>query len=81
MQYTNADIVCSRAKYHFDPGFDPNSSDTATQTSRGASSNADSYLETYKEQFKGLHQNQKDSMYFVVSYCVGLALCTAEKLQ
>ena len=81
---TDADILCSKAKYHFDPSFDPDFSDSATQTSRGAGSavsgsRSESYLETYKRHFQGLHSKLMRSMYFVVSKCAIMILCISKK--
>jgi eukaryotic translation initiation factor 2C len=58
----DADIVCSRAKNHYDPnaaGIE--FSETATSLGSGA---ADASLENYKKNFKPLHINQRSLMYF-----------------
>ncbi|KAI5124926.1 hypothetical protein M0805_007353 [Coniferiporia weirii] len=58
-----ADIVCSRAKNHFDPqatdGF--NFSDSATQLD---DQQVNTTLESYKKNFKNLHSTTALSMYF-----------------
>lgn len=56
-----ADIVCSRAKNHYDPQGGLNLSDTATHTD---TTGADSALEAYKRNFKPLHSNMSTLMYF-----------------
>ncbi|KAG6333722.1 hypothetical protein ID866_5365 [Astraeus odoratus] len=56
-----ADIVCSRAKNHYDPQGSVNFSDTATHTD---TTGADSALEMYKRNFKPLHANMASLMYF-----------------
>lgn len=58
---TDADIVCSRAKHHYDPedGLDlSGESDTATSTDKTA------ILERFRAAFKPLHANQGRVMYF-----------------
>jgi len=60
--YTDADIVCSRAKLHFDPKGSLGLSDTSTEaTGAGAAG-----LEAYKAAYKPLHPNQEKLMYFTV---------------
>jgi eukaryotic translation initiation factor 2C len=54
-----ADIVCSRAKFHYDPGLDISLSETATQDSENSA------LERYRSQFKPLNRNQEGMMYFM----------------
>lgn len=61
---TDADIVCSRAKFHYDPQGSLSLSDTATQTSGTGSNTA--YLEAYRNAFNKLHVNQQRNMFFVV---------------
>ncbi|KAI6105779.1 argonaute-like protein [Pisolithus sp. B1] len=56
-----ADIVCSRAKNHYDPQGSVNLSDTATHTD---TTGAESALEAYKRNFKPLHSNMTTLMYF-----------------
>ncbi|EGO01883.1 hypothetical protein SERLA73DRAFT_177463 [Serpula lacrymans var. lacrymans S7.3] len=56
-----ADIVCSRAKNHYDPQGQLDFSDSATQADQGQ---ADSTLEAFKRGFKDLHPNMKTMMYF-----------------
>ncbi|KAI6152116.1 argonaute-like protein [Pisolithus tinctorius] len=56
-----ADIVCSRAKNHYDPQGGINLSDTATHTD---TTGAESALEAYKRNFKPLHNNMTTLMYF-----------------
>ncbi|KAH9483501.1 Protein argonaute-2 [Psilocybe cubensis] len=58
-----ADIVCSRAKNHYDPQGSLRLSETGSQVS-GTSGG---YLESFKAGFKPLHSNQKRLMYFCVS--------------
>jgi len=55
-----ADIVCSRAKNHFDPRGNLNLSDTGTEAS-GAGPGG---IEAYKLGYKPLHANQRTLMYF-----------------
>lgn len=58
---TDADIVCSRAKHHYDPegGLDlTGESDTATNTDQTA------ILERFRAAFKPLHASQGRVMYF-----------------
>jgi len=55
-----ADIVCSRAKNHYDPAGNLDFSDSSTQAS-GAGPGG---LEAYKLGFKPLHANQRILMYF-----------------
>jgi eukaryotic translation initiation factor 2C len=55
-----ADIVCARARNHFDPTGNLDFSDTSTQAS-GAGPGG---LEAYKLGFKPLHANQRTMMYF-----------------
>ncbi|EIW82123.1 argonaute-like protein [Coniophora puteana RWD-64-598 SS2] len=56
-----ADIVCSRAKNHYDPQGSLDFSDTVTQTD---SNQAQGMLETYKQNFRPLHPNMERLMYF-----------------
>jgi len=56
-----ADIVCSRAKNHFDPQAGLNLSDSATQMD---DQQAATTLESFKKSFKTLHANTALSMYF-----------------
>lgn len=58
---SDADIVCSRAKNHFDPQAGINLSDSATQLDDTQATTA---LEAYKNNFKGLHNNTALTMYF-----------------
>lgn len=62
-EYKNidADIVCSRAKNHFDPQAGVNLSDSATQLDEQQDTTT---LEAYKRGFKPLHQNAALTMYF-----------------
>ncbi|KAF8993952.1 Piwi domain-containing protein [Cyathus striatus] len=60
-----ADIVCSRAKHHYDPNGDLGLSETATQISASGGS---TMLEAFKAAFKPLHANQQRLMYFSVSF-------------
>ncbi|KAF8889797.1 argonaute-like protein [Infundibulicybe gibba] len=55
-----ADIVCSRAKNHYDPMGNLNLSDSATQTG----SQAGNMLDAFKNAYKPLHANQSKLMYF-----------------
>lgn len=57
----DADIVCSRAKNHYDPQGTLDFSDSATQLDSGQGTTA---LEAYKRGFKPLHQNMTTVMYF-----------------
>ncbi|KAJ3509687.1 hypothetical protein NLJ89_g5086 [Agrocybe chaxingu] len=58
-----ADIVCYRARNHFDPA-DRDFSDTSTVAS-GAAGSTTHYLETFKQKFKPPHPNQERMMYFM----------------
>ncbi|KAJ7459186.1 argonaute-like protein [Mycena galericulata] len=60
----DADIVCSRAKNHYDPQGTVDFSDSATQVDEGQ---AASSLEAFRRGFKPLHQSQSTLMYFSVS--------------
>ena len=61
---TDAKIVCSRSKHHFDPqlGLDLAISETATNTT--ADSEGATTLERYRQAFKPIHERQKGLMYF-----------------
>ncbi|KAJ7129589.1 Piwi domain-containing protein, partial [Mycena epipterygia] len=56
-----ADIVCSRAKNHYDPQGTVDFSDSATQVD---DAQATSSLEAFRRGFKPLHQSQSTLMYF-----------------
>ncbi|ESK91292.1 argonaute-like protein [Moniliophthora roreri MCA 2997] len=56
-----ADIVCARAKNHYDPAGSVNLSDTFTSDS------AEATLESYRQSFQPLHPTQQKLMYFSVS--------------
>ncbi|KAJ7908290.1 argonaute-like protein [Mycena leptocephala] len=56
-----ADIVCSRAKNHYDPQGTVDFSDSATQVDDGQ---AASSLEAFRRGFKPLHASQSTLMYF-----------------
>ncbi|KAJ7283579.1 argonaute-like protein [Mycena rebaudengoi] len=58
-----ADIVCSRAKNHYDPQGTVDFSDSATNVD---SQQADTSLEAFRRGFKPLHQSQSTLMYFSV---------------
>ncbi|KAJ7180150.1 argonaute-like protein [Mycena crocata] len=58
-----ADIVCSRAKNHYDPQGTVDFSDSVTQVDDGQ---AASTLEAFRRGFKPLHQSQSTLMYFSV---------------
>lgn len=60
----DADIVCSRAKNHYDPQGTLNFSETGTETTTAAAT----ALEGFKRAYKDLHPNQARLMYFSVSY-------------
>ncbi|KAF5387029.1 hypothetical protein D9615_002113 [Tricholomella constricta] len=55
-----ADIVCSRAKNHYDPSGTLDFSDTATQTG----DEANITLEAFKKAYQPLHANMSKVMYF-----------------
>jgi len=57
----DADIVCSRAKHHYDPqqGLDLSMTDTATNTTEAANT-----LERLRQAFKPTHERMKRLMYF-----------------
>lgn len=57
----DADIVCSRAKNHYDPQGTVDFSDSATQVD---ATQADTSLEAYRRGFKPLHKSQSTLMYF-----------------
>lgn len=57
----DADIVCARAKNHFDPNSDVNLSDTYSQI---GSKEADLSLESFKKNFKPLAKPTESLMYF-----------------
>lgn len=57
-----ADIVCARAKNHYDPGGSLDLSESATQTVD--SDRADATLEAFKAGFKQVHQYHRMRMYF-----------------
>jgi eukaryotic translation initiation factor 2C len=54
-----ADIVCSRAKHHYNPDGDLDLSDTATQVTAATTT-----LEAFKREYKPLHPTQARRMYF-----------------
>lgn len=56
-----ADIVCTRAKNHYDPNERLDFSDSATNLEEGA---ADQSLDKFKRGFKPLHQKMTTLMYF-----------------
>jgi len=55
-----ADIVCSRAKIHYDPAGSLDFSETASHTG----SQADATLQAFKSGYKPLHENMSRVMYF-----------------
>jgi eukaryotic translation initiation factor 2C len=57
----DADIVCSRAKHHYDPqqGLDLSASETATNTTEAVTT-----LERFRQAFKPTHERMKKLMYF-----------------
>jgi len=57
-----ADIVCARAKNHYDPSGNVDLSESATQTEN--SSQALHSLEAFRQGFRPLHANQEKLMYF-----------------
>jgi hypothetical protein len=57
----DADIVCTRAKNHYDPQGNVDFSDSATQLDDGQ---ATTTLEAFKRGFRPLHQNMTTVMYF-----------------
>ena len=66
MLSVDADIVCSRAKTHYDP----EASDRfGSESGVGSGSqNASEVLEAFRKNFKPLHKNQENRMYFMVSF-------------
>ncbi|KAJ3834977.1 argonaute-like protein [Lentinula raphanica] len=60
-----ADIVCSRAKNHYDPTGTVDFSDSATNDE---SVQADTMLEAFRRGFKPLNERQKTLMYFSVRF-------------
>jgi eukaryotic translation initiation factor 2C len=63
IDFADADIVCSRAKNHYDPQGTVDFSDSATNVD---SQQADTSLEAFRRGFKPLHQSQSTLMYFSV---------------
>jgi len=57
-----ADIVCSRAKNHYDPNGTLDFSETATQTQ--SQGQADTTLQAYQSGYRPLHPNMAKVMYF-----------------
>jgi len=69
----DADIVCSRAKNHYDPDGSLDFSDSATQME---GSQADTSLDAFRRGFKQLHPKQALLMYFSVgSFHIRSAVC------
>ncbi|KAG8905954.1 hypothetical protein FRB99_007888 [Tulasnella sp. 403] len=56
-----ADIVCARARHHYDPDSDMTFSETASQLSSEA---AEAQLAIYQQGFRPLHAGQSQMMYF-----------------
>lgn len=65
MYIEDADIVCSRAKNHYDPQGTIDFSDSATNND---SAQAETTLEAFRKNFKPLNEAQKKLMYFSVSF-------------
>ena len=66
MLSVDADIVCSRAKTHYDPEV---SDKFGSESGVGSGSqNASEVLEAFRKNFKPLHKNQENRMYFMVSF-------------
>jgi hypothetical protein len=63
MATPDADIVCSRAKNHYDPRGGLALSESMTHDTAQAASD----LENFKRAYKPLHHNQSTLMYFSVS--------------
>jgi eukaryotic translation initiation factor 2C len=59
--FLDADIVCTRAKNHYDPQGGVDFSDSATQLDDGQ---ATTTLEAFQRGFKPLHPNMTTVMYF-----------------
>ncbi len=59
----DADIVCARAKNHYDPQGNMHLSDSATQLSAGQ---ADASVVAFRQAFRPLHNAQRTLMYFSV---------------
>ena len=57
---TDADIVCSRAKNHYDPEENIDLSESATQLDNPATTS----LENFRNLFKKTHDNMARTMYF-----------------
>jgi eukaryotic translation initiation factor 2C len=57
----DADIVCSRAKHHYDPqqGLDLSASEAATNTTEAVTT-----LERFRQAFRPTHERMKKLMYF-----------------
>ena len=64
MSLLDADIVCSRAKNHYEPGGVADLSESATNMDENQ---ANSSLEAYRRGFKPVHAKQSTLMYFSVS--------------
>ena len=65
IRFLDADIVCSRAKNHYDPLGTLNFSDSATQMD---DAQALTSLESFRKDFKPLHGTQAQRMYFSVRF-------------
>ena len=65
MLLLDADIVCSRAKNHYEPGGLADLSDRATNIID--ENQANDSLEAYRRGFKPVHPKQSVLMYFSVS--------------
>jgi len=64
LNLTDADIVCARAKNHFDPTGNLSMSDTATQLSGSAAGD----LQSYKDAYKQVAGPMARRMYFMVLF-------------
>ncbi|KAG6866468.1 hypothetical protein C0991_003986 [Blastosporella zonata] len=67
-----ADIVCSRAKNHYDPQGTLDFSDSVSQLEGNQAENS---LEAFRRGFKPLNAKQQNLMYFSVSIILSLYLC------
>ena len=56
--FVDADIVCSRAKNHYDPNEHLNFENTST------GDDPEAQIELFRKKFMPLHQNMRQLMYF-----------------
>lgn len=76
----DADIVCARAKFHYDPHFNFSMSETMSQVSTPSAPGA-TLVEQYQAGFRPLHPNQAGHMYFMVRSIITLKYVNMTELQ